>query len=342
MTIDLRSDTVTKPTASMREAMKMAEVGDDVYGEDPTVNALEKKSARIFQKEAALLFPTGTMANQAAIMAHTNHGDEVIIEENMHMFMFEVAGLAYLSGVQARLLSSDKGALAPEDIIGSIRPENIHFPETTLMCLENTHNMHGGTVLTKQEVDAVAEVGKKHGIPLHMDGARIFNAATHLDVNVSELTQGCDSLMFCLSKGLSAPIGSVLVGSNDFIQRARKCRKILGGGMRQAGTIAACGNIALDEMVNRLNEDHHNAEKLAEALETIPWVDIDLSRVQTNIVRFNLDTDYIDGASFIKRLAKDGVKANLLGSNGIRMVTHKDVGEEDIKAAIQIIQTLQR
>ena len=338
--IDLRSDTVTQPTESMRRAMTEAKLGDDVYEEDPTVLELEAKSARMMEKEAALLFPTGTMANQAAIMAHTNHGEEIIVEGNMHMFMYEVAGLSYLSGVQARLLGSERGFLDPNEIEANIRPLNIHFPLTSLICLENTHNVHGGTVLSQEEIDAVGLVAKAHRIPLHLDGARVFNAATYLDLNVSELVRSCDSVMFCLSKGLSAPIGSMLVGKKEFIQKARKCRKLLGGGMRQAGIIAACGLVALNEMVGRLDEDHNNARILAEGLSKLSWIDIDLSRVQTNIVRFNLDNDYISGSDFISYINNQGVKANLTGEDKVRMVTHKDLNEENIMTALKIIKNM--
>jgi len=335
--IDLRSDTITKPTKSMRKAMKDALVGDDVYEEDPTVLELEALSAYKFGKEKSLFFPTGTMANQAAIMAHTSPGDEIILENSMHIYMYEVAGLSLLSGVQARPIISDTGVMDPQTVEQAIRPENIHFPETTLICLENTHNLNGGTVLKKNEIDKIAEVGQNHNIPLHLDGARIFNAATYLNMSVSKLTYSCDSVMFCLSKGLSAPIGSILVGSKEFIEKARKCRKVLGGGMRQVGVIASAGIIALKEMTERLQEDHDNAHLLAQGLKEIPWVTIDLSKVQTNIVRFSIDNSYISDENFQNKLEKEGIKCNLGGRGSVRMVTHKDVTKTQVKKTVDII-----
>ena len=257
--IDLRSDTVTKPTSAMRQAMATAEVGDDVYEEDPTVRRLEALGAEMIGKEAALFVPSGTMGNQIAAMTHLNRGDEVILEAESHIFYYEVGGLALLSGAQARPLPGRRGFMEPEQITHAIREENIHFPRTGLLCLENTHNRAGGAVLTPEQTKAMAEAGRQKGIPVHLDGARIFNAAIALGIDVRELTAPVDSVMFCLSKGLGAPVGSILAGSKCFITHARKNRKVLGGGLRQSGVLAAAGLIALEQMVERLAEDHDHA-----------------------------------------------------------------------------------
>ncbi|OWZ84701.1 low-specificity L-threonine aldolase [Natranaerobius trueperi] len=338
--IDLRSDTVTKPTKRMRQSMADAEVGDDVYEDDPTVQALEEKSSELFSKEAALFFPTGTMANQAALMAHTKPGDEIILEQDMHIYMYEVGGLSILSGLQARQLPSENGQLQPMQVQQAIRPENIHFPETTLICLENTHNLHGGTVLSKDSIDRIAKIAKKNNIPLHLDGARIFNAATYLNTTVKELVHGCDSVMFCLSKGLSAPVGSVLVGTKSFIEKARKCRKLLGGGMRQVGVMAAAGLVALEDMVTRLQEDHDNARLLAQGLDEFSWINVELEKVQTNIVRFSFDNTYIFDGDFQLELQKHNIKVNFSGDGRVRMVTHKDITTSQINKTLDIIAKL--
>ena len=338
--IDLRSDTVTTPTPHMRRAMADARVGDDVYEEDPTIHELEEKSRLLFQKESGLFFPTGTMANQAAIMAHTTPGDEVIVEEMMHVYMFEVGGMSYLAGVQPRLIPSARGILSPEEVEMRIRPENIHFPTTSLICLENTHNLQGGTVLREDDIAGVAAIAQKNQIALHLDGARIFNAAAYLETTVAELTKSCDSVMFCLSKGLSAPVGSVLVGDEALITKARKCRKLLGGGMRQAGVIAAAGLVALDEMTERLVEDHVNARILAEGLAKIPGIQIDLSRVQTNIVLFNKSQVPLSDQAFKDKLSEDGIQFNLRGNGDVRMVTHKDVTREQVESVVERVESL--
>ncbi|ACB84140.1 low-specificity L-threonine aldolase [Natranaerobius thermophilus] len=338
--IDLRSDTVTQPTEKMRTAMSEAAVGDDVYEEDPTILELEEKSARIFNKEKGLFFPTGTMANQAAILAHTNPGEEIIIEKDMHIYLYEVGGLAFLSGVQSRQLPGNLGQLDPQEVEAAIRPSNIHFPRTSLICLENTHNVHGGTVISKRDIDKIAEVAHQYKLPLHLDGARIFNAATYLQTTVAELTSSCDTLMFCLSKGLSAPAGSMLVGDENFINRARKCRKLLGGGMRQAGILAAAGIVALEEMTNRLQEDHENALLLAKNLAEIPWIEIDVDRVETNIIRFNLDTSHFSAVEFENKLREANIKVNVSGDGGVRMVTHKDVTRDQVEHVVSVLKSL--
>ena len=264
--IDLRSDTVTLPTAQMREAMYRAEVGDDVYGEDPTLVELETLGARMTGKEAGLFVTSGTMGNQVAVLTHTQRGDEVICEAESHIFYSEVAGLAVLSGVQARTVPSIKGIMSAETIEAAIRPQDIHQPKTTLICLENSHNRAGGTCYSLDSLAAIRKMADRRKLPVHMDGARLFNAALAQGVTVDKITQYADTVQFCLSKGLCAPVGSLLVGPADFIARARRYRKMLGGGLRQAGILAAAGIVALQHMVDRLAEDHANAAKLAEAV----------------------------------------------------------------------------
>ena len=293
--IDLRSDTVTKPTEKMRKAMYKAEVGDDVYRDDPTIIELEYKAAKKLGKEAALFVPSGTMGNQVAVLTHTQRGEEIILEENSHIFINEVGGIAILAGVQAKTLKGVSGALNVNDVENAIREEDIHYPKTSLICIENTHNKAGGKVIPIENMKSIYELGKKHSIPIHLDGARIFNASTYLNVDVKEIAQFADSINFCLSKGLCAPIGSVLVGSNEFINKARKNRKLLGGGMRQAGILAAAGIIALDEMTLRLQEDHENAKNLAEGLAEIPGIHLDVEGVQTNIIMVDVSGMGING-----------------------------------------------
>ncbi|AVX19675.1 L-threonine aldolase [Carboxydocella sporoproducens DSM 16521] len=340
--IDLRSDTVTQPTEEMRQAMARAEVGDDVYGEDPTVRRLEEKAAELFGKEAALLVPSGTMGNQLAVLAHTQRGDEVIVEAEAHVFFYEVGGLGALAGVQTRTIRGEKGVLPAARVREAIRLSDIHFPRTALICLENTHNRAGGTVMGLQEMEAIGQIGKEYQIPIHLDGARIFNAATYLGLPVKVLTKDMDSVMFCLSKGLAAPIGSMLVGSAQFIARARRLRKMLGGGMRQAGIIAAAGMVALETMVERLAEDHRRARQLAEGLAAIPGLKVDLERVQTNIVVADIMATGLSPAVFLGKLKEQGVLAAAFGGNLVRFVTHKDIDDLDIDQALMEIERICR
>lgn len=336
--IDLRSDTVTKPTPEMRRAMFEAEVGDDVYGEDPTVNRLEAEAAAMLGKEAALFVPTGSQGNQLAIMTHTSRGDEVIVDADSHVYFYEVAGIAALSGCQARPLKSRRGALDPDEVEAAIRGENVHYPTTSLVCVENTHNRSGGCVVPTENVQAVAAVARRYGLAVHMDGARIFNAAVALGQPVSQLAAPVDSVMFCLSKGLAAPVGSMLVGSRDFIQRARRNRKLLGGGMRQAGILAAAGLLSLQTMVPRLAEDHANARRLAEGLLDLSTVAIDMETVQTNMVVVEIRDPRWDGPTLAGALGRAGVPANSTGPRRIRLVTHNDVTSADIADAIDRIR----
>lgn len=335
--IDLRSDTVTKPTPEMRRAMFEAEVGDDVYGEDPTVNQLEAEAAAMLGKEAALFVPTGTQGNQVAVLTHVGRGDEVIVESESHIYFYEVAGIAALAGCQARPLPGNRGALDPAQVEAAIRSENVHFPRTTLVCVENTHNRAGGCIVPVENIAAVAEVAHKHGIPVHMDGARVFNAAVALGRPVAEVVAPVDSVMFCLSKGLAAPVGSMLVGSREFIHAARRQRKLLGGGMRQAGILAAAGLISLRQMVARLAEDHENARALARGLAQIPGLQVDMETVQTNMVMFDILDERWTAATLSGSLKKVGVLANGTAARRIRVVTHKDVSASDIPEALDRI-----
>lgn len=335
--IDLRSDTVTRPTPEMRRAMAEAEVGDDVYGEDPTVNRLEALAATMVGMEAALFVPSGTMGNQAAVLTHTRRGDEVICHEESHVFLYEVGGMALISGAQVRTLPGRRGFMSPADIAAAIRPENVHFPRTGLLCLENTHNRAGGTVATPDEVGAMAVAARDRGVPVHLDGARIFNAAVALGVPVSEFARHVDSLMFCLSKGLSAPVGSLLCGSRDFIERARRARKVLGGGMRQAGVLAAAGLVALESMVDRLAEDHENARVLAEGLAGLSGLDVDLATVQTNIVSLGVKETGLGAPAFAAACRDRGLLMNAMSPTRVRLVTHKDVDRAAVLRAIEIV-----
>ena len=337
--IDLRSDTVTLPTAQMREAMYRAEVGDDVYGEDPTLVELETLGARITGKEAGLFVTSGTMGNQVAVLTHTQRGDEVICEAESHIFYSEVAGLAVLSGVQARTVPSIKGIMSAETIEAAIRPQDIHQPKTTLICLENSHNRAGGTCYSLDSLAAIRKMADRRKLPVHMDGARLFNAALAQGVTVDKITQYTDTVQFCLSKGLCAPVGSLLVGPADFIARARRYRKMLGGGLRQAGILAAAGIVALQHMVDRLAEDHANAAKLAEAVASAGFA-IDLSTVQTNIVIFDVSRMGVKAADFAAKLKKAGVLVSVFGEYRVRMVTHYGITAEDIATVTEILHRL--
>lgn len=340
--IDLRSDTVTKPTPEMREAMAKAEVGDDVYGEDPTVNELEQLAAEIVGKEAALFVTSGTMGNQVAIMTHTMRGDEVILEAESHIYYYEVGAMAVLSGVQARPVRGHLGAMDPEEVKACIRPANIHFPRTSLICLENTHNRAGGTVVPLENMKAIYEIAKESGLSVHLDGARLFNAATALKVDPKEIVRYCDSVMFCLSKGLCAPVGSILAGPRKWIEKARRNRKMLGGGLRQAGILAAAGIVALTRMTARLEEDHRNAMLLAQGLSRVPGLHVDLARVQTNMVLVDVSRLGVTGEEFSLALLRKGVKVNPIGAATLRFVTHNDVTREDCERAIAIVEEVAR
>lgn len=331
-TIDLRSDTVTQPTDEMRDAMRDAVVGDDVFGEDPTVNRLEAMSAERVVKEAGVFMPTGTMVNQAAVFVHSHRWGEIIAEEGAHIIQNESGAPAILSNVMVRLLKGVRGVFTADQVRAAIRPDNVHNPRTRLVAIENTHNRAGGTVWTPTQTEAVARAAHDHGIPLHLDGARIFNSAIAQEVPVTQLTRDADSVAFCFSKGLSAPVGSVLCGPKDFIQESRRARKIFGGGMRQAGILAAAGIVALETMVDRLREDHSNARMIGAALAKIPGIQIDLASVQTNILIFDVGGLRIKAAEFCARLAEEGIKCSPRDVDTVvRMVTHRHVTREDAK-----------
>ena len=334
--IDLRSDTVTLPTPQMRAAMAEAEVGDDVYGEDPSINRLEEMSAARMGKEAGLFVASGTMGNLSAIMAYCGRGDEFILGNLSHTFIFEAGGAAALGGVHPNTLSNQPdGTLVLEEVEAAIRPDDIHQPITRLVVLENTHNRCGGTALSVEYTRAAGELAREHGLNLHLDGARMFNAAVLFGVDVTELVDPVDSVTFCLSKGLSAPVGSVLCGSNNFINQARRIRKQLGGGMRQAGVLAAAGMVALETMVERLAEDHSRAKQLAQGLSSIPGLVLDPGTPYTNMVFLSLgDGVPFSGKDMAVKLKENGVLVGVVSKNRFRLVTHYGIDAADIEMAI--------
>ena len=336
--IDLRSDTITLPTEEMRQAMYKAELGDDVFGEDPTVNHLEQLTARLIGKEASLFTPSGTMSNLLAVLAQTRPGDEIILGSEAHMLWYEVGGAAAIGGVVMRTIPNNAdGTMELHVVREAIRANDLHFPPTTLLCLENTHNRCGGAVLTPKYPEGIAEIAHQRGLCVHLDGARIFNAAVALDVTVSELARFADSVCFCLSKGLSAPVGSLLCGTQEFVKRARKLRKMLGGGMRQCGIIAAAGIVAIERGITRLAEDHATAQKLAQGLASIPGIIIDPDKVQTNIVVFEPSTA-LSATDFIEQMNARGVKLTYFGGSIIRAVTHRMVNITDIDEVLVRIE----
>jgi threonine aldolase len=340
--IDLRSDTVTRPTPEMRQAMAQAEVGDDVYLEDPTVNRLQDRAAEIFEREAALFVPSGSMGNQICVKLHTRPGQEVIVEENAHIYNYEVASMAVVSGALPRPVRSENGIPHWPAIEAAIRPAIYYLAQTGLICLENTHNMAGGAVMPKERMHEIGRNAHARGLPVHLDGARIFNAATALRESVAELTRPFDSVMFCLSKGLGAPVGSLILGNRDFIERARSVRKMLGGGMRQVGVLAAAGLIALEKMPARLHEDHANARLLAEGLAEIDGIHIDPEKVPTNILIFDISGTGMNTAEFSQRLKERGVLANGINPRQMRMVTHYDVSREDCQTTLKTVADIVR
>src|SRR5512143_116754 len=324
---DFRSDTVTRPTEKMRKAMAEAVVGDDVLGDDPTVQALERRAAEIMGKEAALFCPSGTMANSIAVKMWTSALEEVIVEERSHIYNMESTHMTFISGVTPRPVPSSRGAMDPRAVEAAIRKPNVHTPQTTLICLENTHNNWGGAVIPLENFRAIRKVADEHGLRIHLDGARIFNASVASGVPVRQFAGQVDSLQFCLSKGLSAPVGSMLAGPRERIEFGRRLRKALGGGMRQVGVLAAPGLIALTEMVDRLKDDHDRAKRLALGLEGLPGIRIDPETVETDIVIFGFEHPGLSCGALLDRMKDKGILA-LAVSGGIRMVTHKDVGDE--------------
>jgi len=337
--VDLRSDTVTLPSDEMREAMAQAELGDDVFGEDPTVNRLERMAAERVGKEAGLFVASGTMGNLTSILTHCRRGEEVILGDQSHTFIYEGGGIAALGGIHPHTIPNQPdGTLRLDDIEAAIRPDNVHFPRTRLICLENTHNRCCGVPLTPQYTGAVADLARRRGLDIHLDGARLFNAAVALGVNVKELAASVDSLSICLSKGLAAPVGSVICGSKAFIAEARRVRKVLGGGMRQAGVLAAAGIVALEKMVDRLREDHDNARRLAEGIAGIEGLAIDPANVHTDIVYFDVVGTGLAADTLIKRMSDRGVRMLSVGPKRIRAVTHYGITADDIERTIGVLE----
>lgn len=335
--LDFRSDTITRPTAAMRQAMADAIVGDDQYGEDPTVNRLEALAAEMVGKEAAVYVPSGTMGNVSAMMAHCGRGDEAILGDESHIYWFESGSPAALGGITQFVLPTEiDGTIDPARIEAAIRPDRSGYPRTRVICIENTHNRRSGRVLPQTYMREMARISAKHNVPIHLDGARIFNAAAALGVGVPEITDHVDSVQFCLSKALAAPVGSVVAGSAEFIERVRSQRKLLGGAMRQAGVIAAAGLVALETMVDRLPEDHVRAKRLATSLARIDGITLDPEGVQTNIVVFRVDGS-IDQTQLAERLKERGLLVSNYGAVGLRMVTHVDVDDANVDRALDII-----
>ena len=340
--IDLRSDTVTRPTPSMRAAMAAAEVGDDVYREDPTVKRLEELAAERLGFAAALFVPTGTMGNQLAVHLHTRPGSEVIIEARGHIFNFEMGAMAVWSGALPRPIATEGGLLEPAQVLAAVNPRVSYRTPTRLLCLENTHNLWSGLPMDAARTRALASAAHAHGLAVHLDGARIFNAAAALGTTAAELAQGCDTVMFCLSKGLAAPIGSLLCGSAALVEEAIRVRKLFGGGMRQVGVLAAAGIVALTEMVDRLPEDHRRARDLAVGLAELCAVEIDPARVQTNILVFRLRPEAVPGdrqlapsQRFVAALKQRGILAGAFGATEIRMVTHYEISDADVAVTLR-------
>ncbi len=334
--IDLRSDTVTQPTEAMRQAMAQAQVGDDVFGEDPTVNRLQEMAAEMLGKEAGLFVPSGTMGNLAGMLAHCGRGEEVILGHRSHAFLFEAGGISALGGVHSHQLPNQPdGTLDLEDIRAAIRPDESHQPVTRLIVLENTHNRCGGVALNLEYTRAVGALARERGIYVHLDGARLFNAAAALEVSAKELVSPVDSVSFCLSKGLCAPVGSVLCGEKSFIRRAHRVRKQLGGGMRQAGVLAAAGIVALENMVGRLAEDHARARRLAQGLETLPGLVLDPGSPYTNMVFLNLvEGSPFSAADVATRLKEQGVRVSVVGPRRFRLVTHYWIDDAAVDRAV--------
>jgi len=345
--VDLRSDTLTLPTPEMREAMARAPVGDDVWEEDPTVKRLEALAAERLGKAAGLFVTSGTMGNLLSVVSQTQTGQEVVLDLDSHIFNNEVAGAAVVGNLQMRPVKTARGFLAPDQVREALRPANIHVPPTGLICIENTHNRHGGTCCTPEEISAIAAVAHEASVPVHLDGARLFNAAIALKRPARDFVRDVDSVTFCVSKGLGAPVGSVICGSTDLIARARRVRKMLGGGMRQAGIIAAAGIVALERMVDRLAEDHANARALAEGVAKLPGLSVDLASVQTNIVIFRVERGGTAAyaaatAELVAGCGARKVKIHAIGPSSIRCVTHKDIDAEDIGRTLDAFAEITR
>ena len=341
--IDLRSDTVTLPTKAMRMAMHDAELGDDVYGEDPTINRLQEVAADRLGKEAALFVVSGTMGNLVSLLTHCGRGEEIILGDQAHIFVYEAGGVSALGGVQVHTIpNTARGMLNLADVEDAIRGDNPHFPRTRAICLENTHNRCGGAVLTPAEMASIKGIAEAHGLVVHLDGARIFNAAEALGVDVREISAQADSVQFCFSKGLSAPVGSMICGSAEFIAEARRTRKTVGGGLRQGGVIAAAALVAIEQMVDRLSEDHENAQILARGLAEIDKISVDPDAVQTNIIMIDVLHPTTDAQSVSEALALEGVKISAVSQKRLRAVTHYGISDQDVKEAIAVVQKVMK
>jgi threonine aldolase len=338
--IDLRSDTVTQPSPVMREAMAQAQVGDDVYGEDPTVNRLETTSAQLLGKEAALFVPTGVMANQLSIRLHTRAGDEVIVESSSHLIRYEGGSASALSQVQLSCVPGERGLLALMPVQAALRPKDFHSPPTTLLCLEQTHNVGGGVVYPIGTIKDLTSWAKENGLACHLDGARLFNAVVASGISAAEYARHFDTVSFCLSKGLGAPVGSLIVSTQDNIDKLRRLRKIFGGGMRQAGILAAAGLYALEHNIARLKNDHDNAKHLALQLKQIPTVLVDPDRVETNIVVFEVVQSERPTPELLQAFKEAGVLLNAMGDRVFRAVTHLDVDDRDMDKAVKVLSTV--
>ena len=339
--IDLRSDTVTLPSDEMRQSIANADLGDDVFQEDPTINQLESKSSELFGKEAAIFVPSGTMGNLASILAHCDRGTEIILGDKSHTFLYEGGGISAFGGIHSRQLpNQDDGTLDVEEIKSAIRTENDHFPKTSAISLENTHNMCFGMPLSVEYINSVALIAKENGLKLHIDGARIFNAAVALNVAVKDLVENADSVTFCLSKGLAAPVGSVVCGGEKFIYQVRRNRKALGGGMRQAGILAAAGLLSLNLAESQLLEDHKNAKLLAEGIAQINGLTLDEKKVQTNIIYFGLNSPKLTGSQLVSKMENRGIKFFETSSNRFRLVTHYGITRNDIEKTLEVLDKM--
>ncbi|WP_226582212.1 low-specificity L-threonine aldolase [Halobacillus litoralis] len=333
--IDMRSDTVTKPTLAMRQAALESEVGDDVYEEDPTVIKLEEKAAEMLGKEAALFVTSGTQGNQIAVLTHCQPGNEVLMEANAHLFVYEGASISAFAGVQPRTIQGERGVMDPEEVRAAIRPDDIHFPETGLICLENTHNKAGGVVVPIENMKKIYAIAKEEQIPVHLDGARLFNASVASGIPLKTYADQTDTVQVCLSKGLGAPVGSIIAGPADFIKKARKWRKRLGGGLRQAGIVAGPAYVALTEMVDRLKDDHANATRLARGIKDIEGLRVE--DVETNMILVHVDGLGHTAHSFLEELKEEGILAVPYGPKTVRFVTNYDVSTKDIDVAVDRI-----
>ncbi len=338
--IDLRSDTVSKPTAEMREVMVKAEVGDDVFGEDPTVNQLQEMMAKLTGNQSALFVPSGTMSNQISINVHTQPGNEVIVEHNSHLYNYESGAPALLSGVQIMPLKGNRGCFTLEQVKQAVRPANIHHPQTALICIENTHNREGGTIFPLDEIKRISHFARENGIHIHLDGARLWNASIATGISIQEYCQYFDSASLCFSKGLGAPVGSIIVGSYEFIKRARYYRKVYGGGMRQAGILAAAAIYAVQNNLERLKEDHRRARNLGDFIATLPGIRIDQETLQTNIIVFDVKESGQSGEQVINSLAKLGVKMLTFAGTKIRAVTNLHITDNDIEHTISALKDI--